>query len=459
MENNIITIWSQALEILKDEVSPIGYVTYIESMIPRFVDNNTICFIASSDFHIGVCKTKYLDLLENTLSYITKKRYIITFESKDIIPSTTDAQTNEKLNETLLNQEQVKQEEQPIETTIGLTLNPKYTFDNYIVGPNNKFAHAAGIAISSSMESPYNPLYIYGGVGLGKTHLMHAIGNELLKNFPTLKILATTGELFGTELINSILKKDNLAFREKYRNIDVFLIDDIQFIVGKQRCEEEFFHTFNTLFQSGKQIVLTSEKSPKEILLNERLKTRFEMGLPVDILTPDYETRLAILKKKTELERYIIDDNVLVKIATKVTSNIRELEGAFNKLMAYSTFTQSEITDEIVDGTIEAILVKGTKELTSTLIMQIVGKFFNVKVTDLKSSKKSTSISHPRHIAMYLCRDLADMSFPAIGKDFGGRDHSTVLNAYGKISEEYNKDLEFRQMLNEIKNSINAYKE
>lgn len=455
MENNIANIWAQALDMLKDEVSPIGYTTYIEGMIPRFIDNNTICFIASSDYHIEVCKSKYLDLLENTLAYITKKKYIIKFESKDLIQSESKNENIKENNE----DKNIINKNENFESPMALTLNPKYTFENYVVGSNNKFAHAAGIAVSNSTVSPYNPLYIYGGVGLGKTHLMHAIGNELLKNFPSLKILATTGELFANELINSILKYDNQNFRDKYRNIDVLLIDDIQFLIGKERCQEEFFHTFNTLFQSGKQIILTSEKSPKELLLEDRLKTRFEMGLATDIQTPDYETRLAILRKKTELERYIIDDSVLVKIASKVTSNVRELEGAFNKLMAYSSFTQLEITDEIVDDTIEAIIVKNTKELTSTLIMQIVSKFFNIKVSDMKSAKKSTNISHPRHIAMYLCRELADLSFPAIGKDFGGRDHSTVLNAYGKINDEYNSNNEFRKMINEIKNSINVYKE
>ena len=452
MNTNINEIWAEALEILKNEVSDIGYTTYIEKMVPRFVNNDTICFLALSDYHIEVCNNKYLDLIENTISYITKKRYILEFESKDLI------QTVPLNNVESTQKEDIKINKKNIIKKITSNLNPKYTFDNYIVGSNNKFAHAAAISLSQSLVSPYNPLYIYGGVGLGKTHLMHAIGNEINKNFPNLNIIATTSELFTNEFVNSILNDKRENFRNKYRNIDVLLIDDIQFLIGKEKSQEEFFHTFNALFQSGKQIILTSEKSPKELLLEERLKTRFEMGLIVDIGTPDYETRLAILRQKTELERYIIDDEVLVKIASKVNSNIRELEGAFNKLMAYSVFTKSELTDEIVDDTIEAILVRSSKELTSKLIMQVVSKFFNIKVSDMISPKKSIYISKPRQIAMYLCRELADLSFPTIGKDFGGRDHSTVLHAYGKINDEYNNNEEFKNLVNEIKKKLNFAK-
>ena len=457
MNKTINEIWTEALEILKTEVSDIAYTTYIEKMVPRFVDNNTICFLSLSDYHIEICKNRYLDLIENTISYITKKRYILEFESKDIIQTTPLKETEPTVSQN------IKTTNKPIVTNknnkLESNLNPKYTFENYVVGSNNNFAHAAAIALSQSLVSPYNPLYIYGGVGLGKTHLMHAIGNEINKNFPNLNIIATTSELFTNEFVTSLHFNDKRElFRNKYRNIDVLLIDDIQFLIGKEKSQEEFFHTFNALFQSGKQIILTSEKSPKELLLEDRLKTRFEMGLVVDIGTPDYETRLAILRQKTELERYIIDDEVLVKIASKVNSNIRELEGAFNKLMAYSTFTKAELTDEIVDNTIESILVNSSKVLTSKLIMQIVSKFFNIQVSDMISSKKSISISKPRQIAMYLCRELADLSFPTIGKDFGGRDHSTVLHAYGKINDEYNNNEEFRKLVNEIKSKLNFVK-
>ena len=251
------------------------------------------------------------------------------------------------------------------------------------------------------------------------------------------------------------MNNQNESFRKKYRNIDLLLIDDIQFLAGKDKCQEEFFHTFNTLFESGKQIVLTSEKPPKEIaLLEDRLKTRFEMGLSVDIQTPDYETRLAILRKKAEKERYVINDDILVKIATKVKSNIRELEGVFNKLVAYTSFTNSDLTDEVVENTIESILVKNTKVITSKLIMQVVCKFFNIKVSDIVSDKRSNSVAFPRQIAMYLCREIANLSFPAIGRDFGGRDHSTVLHAYSKIKDEYEKNPETKDLIDDIKKAL-----
>ncbi len=263
------------------------------------------------------------------------------------------------------------------------------------------------------------------------------------------------GENFANELVSAIMNNSSEAFRNKYRKIDLLLIDDIQFLAGKEKCQEEFFHTFNTLFEGGKQIVLTSEKAPKEInMLEDRLKTRFEMGLAVDIQAPDYETRLAILRKKAEKERYVIADDVLIKIATKVTSNIRELEGVFNKLIAYTSFTNKELTDAIIDNTIESILVKNTKVLTSTLIIQVVCKFFNIKVSDVLSEKRSNNVAYPRQIAMYLCRELINMTFPNIGKDFGGRDHSTVLHAYSKISDQYENNEEARELIDDIKKSL-----
>lgn len=464
MQENFMSIWSEALEILKEEISPVGYKTYVDVMVPRIADEHTICLLAPSNYHIDICKKRYLDLIQNTLQILTKRDYIITFESKEIIPEDNKYEdnliesTNEPLNFELTNEKAkttTNNEESGVAKEIITNLNPKYTFENYIVGSNNRFAHAAAIAVSETPGVKYNPLYIYGGVGLGKTHLMQAIGNELSKTHPETKIVYATGELFTNELVTALMNNKNEEFRKKYRNVDLLLIDDVQFLAGKDKCQEEFFHTFNTLFQSGKQIVLTSEKPPKDIMmLEDRLKTRFEMGLSVDIQTPDYETRLAILRKKMQNERYIINDDVLVKIASKVKSNIRELEGVFNKLVAYSSFTNSDLTDSVVDNTIESILVKNTKVLTSKLIMQVVAKFFNIKVSDLTSDKRSNNVTYPRQIAMYLCREIANLSFPIIGRDFGGRDHSTVLHAYGKIKEEYDKNTETKNVIEELKKSL-----
>lgn len=470
MDENIISIWSQALEILQEEISPVGYRTYVEVMVPRLIDNNNICFLSPSDYHIDICKKRYLDLIENTLSFITKKSYTITFEAKEIIPDNSNniepdraetkilKTTNDEITVNNLqkdnknNFQESTVTKEPKEKNI---LNPKYTFENFIVGSNNRFAHAAAFAVYENPGNKYNPLFIYGGVGLGKTHLMQAIGNAMLLQKPDAKLIYATGEVFANELVSAIISDKNEAFRRKYRNIDLLLIDDIQFLAGKEKCQEEFFHTFNTLFESGKQIVLTSEKPPKEIsMLEDRLKTRFEMGLSVDIQTPDYETRLAILRKKAQTERYLINDDVLIKIATKVKSNIRELEGVFNKLIAYISFTNNTLTDAVVDNIIESILVKNTKILTSKLIMQVVCKFFNIKVSDMISDKRSNSVAFPRQIAMYICREQANMSFPNIGKDFGGRDHTTVLHAYSKIKDDYEKNAETKDLIEDIKKAL-----
>ncbi len=465
MENNFMDTWAQALEILQDEISPVGYKTYVEVMVPRIVDNNTLCFLSPSNYHIDICKKRYLDLIENTLAFLTKKSYNITFEAKEMIP---DSNTESKESISPLYNEKATNDKTNIQSSVENTqhveekrtkevagLNPRYTFENFIIGSNNRFAHAAAVAVFENPGKKYNPLFIYGGVGLGKTHLMQAIGNAMYQANPDIRIIYCTGELFANEVISAIMNNQNESFRKKYRNIDLLLIDDIQFLAGKDKCQEEFFHTFNTLFESGKQIVLTSEKPPKEIaLLEDRLKTRFEMGLSVDIQTPDYETRLAILRKKAEKERYIINDDILVKIATRVKSNIRELEGVFNKLVAYTSFTNNELTDAVVENTIESILVKNTNVITSKLIMQVVCKFFNIKVSDIVSDKRSNSVAFPRQIAMYLCREIANMSFPAIGKDFGGRDHSTVLHAYSKIKDEYEKNSETRDLIEDIKKTL-----
>ena len=469
MDENFINVWEKALDALKEETSQIAYKTYIEVMVPRLIDKNTICFLSPSGYHIEICKKRYLDLIQNTLKFLTSVDYKIVFEAKDSIPEneeTEDIKTefvknqyqNLKVGDSVQEKKETKEltevEMKALLETAGL--NSRYTFDNFIVGSNNKFAHAAAHGVYENPGQTYNPLYIYGGVGLGKTHLMQAIGNAMLSKNPNMRIIYCTGELFVNELVKAMLNPSkNESFKNKFRNSDLLLIDDIQFIAGKDKCQEEFFHTFNALFESGKQIVLTSEKPPKEInLLEDRLKTRFEMGLSVDIQTPDYETRLAILKKKVEEERYVIDDEILVKIATRVKSNIRELEGVFNKLVAYTKFTNNPLTDAIVDNTIESILVKNTKILTSKLVMQVVAKFFNIKVSDLTSDKRSNTIVFPRQIAMYLCREVADMSFPAIGRDFGGRDHSTVLHAYAKIKDDYDGNTDTKDLIDDIKKAL-----
>ncbi len=464
MEDNFINIWEKALEALKEETSQIAYKTYIEVMVPRLIDKNTICFLSPSSYHIEICKKRYLDLIQNTLKILTSVDYKITFEAKDAIPENENDDNLDvevikgQYGDIQVGNNSINNTNKKIDTKVlkeNAGLNPRYTFDNFIVGSSNRFARATAYSVYENLGAT-NPLYIYGGVGLGKTHLMQALGNATIDKDPSKKVIYCTGELFVNELIKAMLNPNmNDTFKQKYRNVDLLLIDDVQIIAGKDKCQEEFFHTFNSLFESGKQIVLTSEKPPKEINgLEDRLKTRFSMGVSVDIQTPDYETRLAILKKKAEEERYVIDEDILVKIATRVKSNVRELEGVFNKLVAYTKFTNNPLTDAVVDNTIESILVKNTKIMTSKLVMQVVAKFFNIKVTDLTSDKRSSTIAFPRQIAMYLCREVADMSFPAIGKDFGGRDHSTVLHAYSKIKDDYDNNPDTKDLIDDIKKTL-----
>ena len=322
------------------------------------------------------------------------------------------------------------------------SLNPRYTFDTFVIGNSNRLAHAASVAVAESPAKAYNPLFIYGGVGLGKTHLMHAIGHYVLSQNKKTKVVYVSSETFTNELINSIRDDRNIEFRNKYRNIDILLIDDIQFIAGKERTQEEFFHTFNSLYEANKQIIISSDRPPKEIpTLEDRLRSRFEWGLIADIQPPDLETRIAILKKKAKLENLVVPDEVLIYIAKKILSNIRELEGALIRIVAYSSLTNREINEELA---IEALkdIISNTKPkfITPDLIKEKVAEFFNIKIEDFTAKKRTKSIVYPRQIAMYLCRELTDLSLPKIGEEFG-RDHTTILHAYDKISSDLEIDL------------------
>ena len=335
------------------------------------------------------------------------------------------------------------------------TLNPKYTFDSFVVGNNNRFAHAAALAVAEAPATAYNPLFIYGGVGLGKTHLMHAIANEILINNRNANILYVTSEKFTNQLINAIKDAKNEMFRNKYRNIDVLLIDDIQFIAGKERIQEEFFHTFNTLHESGKQIIISSDRPPKDIkLLEDRLKSRFEWGLIADISNPDYETRLAILRKKAQLDNIIIDDDILCDIATKIDSNIRELEGVLNKLIAKASLTNTHITMEMAERAINDVVTSGEKVLSIDLIQETIAKYFNITVEELKGVKRSNDVTFPRQIAMYLCRSIADLPLTKIGDGFGKRDHTTVIHACNKIEKEIQNNISTKRIVESVKNIL-----
>ncbi len=320
-------------------------------------------------------------------------------------------------------------------------LNPKYTFDSFVIGNSNRFAHAASLAVAESPAKAYNPLFIYGGVGLGKTHLMHAIGHYILHNNPKSQVVYVSSEKFTNELINSIKDDKNVEFRNKYRNIDILLVDDIQFIAGKERTQEEFFHTFNALYEANKQIIISSDRPPKEIpTLEDRLRSRFEWGLIADIQAPDFETRMAILKKKADVEKLNIPNEVMVYIATKIKSNIRELEGALIRIVAFSSLTNKEISVDLASEALKDIISsKQTRQVTIDIIQEVVANYYNLKIEELKSARRTRNIAFPRQIAMYLSRKLTDMSLPKIGEEFGGRDHTTVIHAYEKISNNLKK--------------------
>ena len=327
------------------------------------------------------------------------------------------------------------------------------------MGNNNRFAHAAALAVGNEPGTSYNPLFLYGGVGLGKTHLMQAIGNRILENNPKANVLYVTSEKFTNQLINAIKDSKTEMFRNKYRNIDVLLIDDIQFIAGKDRIQEEFFHTFNTLREDRRQIIISSDKPPRDIeFLEDRLKSRFEWGLLADISCPDYETRLAILRKKAQDESIIIDDSILSDIATKIDSNIRELEGVFNKIVARASLTHSPITIELAENIINEFKYESEKVISSDFIKETIAKYFSIDKDDLTGSKRSNDIAFPRQIAMYLCREVAGMSFPQIGLEFGNRDHSTVMHGYNKIVKEIKEKNSTKLIVESVQNIITSEK-
>lgn len=430
----------KAKELLKEETTRISYETWIKNLEIQSADNGNIVLLASSSFQRDAIDSRYHDLLVNTFKFLTNKECVVSILAKDEI-------TQENLSPSSQNESNY--------SYTNSNLNPKYTFDSFVVGNNNRFAHAAALAVAESPATSYNPLFIYGGVGLGKTHLMHAIGHEIYRRDRSSSILYVTSEKFTNQLINAIKDGKNEQFRTKYRNVDVLLIDDIQFIAGKERIQEEFFHTFNTLHESGKQIILSSDRPPKEInLLEDRLKSRFEWGLIADISAPDYETRLAILRKKAQLDNIIIDDHILSTIATKIDSNIRELEGTLNKLIAKASLTNSSITLEMAEKAINDIVSQQDKVLSSEFVQETVAKYFNVNVKELKGSKRSNDITFPRQIAMYLCRNVAHMSLPQIGADFGKRDHTTVIHACNKIEKQMKENNNTKMIVESVKNIL-----
>ncbi|HOJ11833.1 MAG TPA: chromosomal replication initiator protein DnaA [Clostridiales bacterium] len=443
MNNQLSSIWQRTLELLKDEVTEISYNTWIKTIMPVSISANTIELGAPADFNRGILESRYSLLIQQAIKKATNREYKIVF----IVPSQEGSMPSrgsvKKANE---------------EDSLISVLNPKYTFDTFVIGSGNQLAHAASLAVAESPAKSYNPLFIYGGVGLGKTHLMHAIGHYVIQQNSSLKVLYVSSEKFTNELINAIKDDKNEAFRQKYRNIDILLIDDIQFIAGKERTQEEFFHTFNALYEANKQIIISSDKPPREIVtLEERLKSRFEWGLQADIQPPDFETRIAILKKKAQVENIDIPDEVYSFIADNIASNIRELEGALIRVIAYSSLVKSEINLDVAKEALKDILLANkTRVINSDVIIDVVSRHFNLKPDDFKSKKRSRDVAFPRQIAMYLCRELTDMSLPQIGSYFGGRDHTTVMHAFSKISDSIIDNYEIRRTVEELRRNISG---
>ena len=448
MQNDYEELFRQAKELIKDELSSIAYDTWILPLKLVSIDDERITIKSNTDYNANFLGKRFGDLIINTFKYLTNKERSLTIIYND-------EKTNMEMKDDVMPSDSENEE---LEGEIELSnkiLNPKYTFDTFVVGNNNRFAQAAALAVADKPSEAYNPLFLYGGVGLGKTHLMHAIGNRILKNYRNYKILYVTSEKFTNHMINAIKDNKMEVFRNQYRKIDVLLIDDIQFIAGKKQVQEEFFHTFNELYEEKKQIIISSDRPPKEIqLLEDRLKSRFEWGLLADISCPDYETRLAILRRKAQDEKILVDDIILANIATKIESNIRELEGVFNKMIARASLMHTQISIELAENTINEFKAENEKVLSSDYVKEIVSKYFSVDKNDLSSNKRSNEIAFPRQIAMYLCREVANMSYPKIGEDFGNRDHSTVMHACKKIENEIKEKNNTRLIVESVKNII-----
>lgn len=440
--NNINEIWDYTLSVLQQKLNNPAGETWIKSMHPKaFIDGSLVIEVPDK-FSRDWLADRYGPIIKSILYDFLEEDWNVDF----VLPQEVPVKIYNK------NRKIQFRAEDPFKQ-----LNERYTFDTFVVGDSNRFAHAAALAVADSPAKSYNPLFIYGGVGLGKTHLMHAIGHHILTQHNTYKVLYITSEKFTNELINSIRDDKTVEFRNKYRNVDILLIDDIQFLAGKERTQEEFFHTFNTLYESNKQLVISSDRPPKDIpTLEDRLRSRFEWGLITDIQSPDFETRIAILRKKAQRESLDVPDEFINYIADKIQSNIRELEGALIRVIAYASFNKCELNITLVEKILKDIFPESApRPITATLIQQEVANYFNLKPDELKSKKRTRSVSFPRQIAMFLTRELTDLSLPKIGEIYGGRDHTTVIHACDKILTEIQTNTTLKIHIKELTNRIN----
>lgn len=435
------SIWEKVREILGKELSEQSFRTWFDPVNCREINDQTVKLSVPDAYFGQWLKNHYENLIQSAIEEITGQRRLIEYK------------VEEPVKNPLLPESSIKPKS--LTETRESDLNGKYTFDHFVIGPGNRFAHAASLAVCEAPARQYNPLFIYGPVGLGKTHLMQAIAHEFKRRNPDFRVLYISSEKFTNQLISAIQNRSTHQFRNKYRSLDLLLIDDIHFLAEKEATQEEFFHTFNTLYDSHKQIVVSSDRPPKDIPgLEERLVSRFGWGLVTDIQPPDFETRVAILKKKMEKETVTVPDDVAFFIASKIRSNIRELEGALIRVVAYCTLTQQRLDLKAAQEVLKDSLKEEEQKISIDQIQRMVAEFFHLKVSDLRAKRRSRSIARPRQIAMFLVRSLTGHSLPEIGEYFGGRDHTTVLHAVNKLGTEIEQNPETRRMIDDLKEML-----
>lgn len=440
-------VWKKCLEKIEQEIAPESFITWFSHTYPKALEDGLITIAVPNQFYRKCLIENYRDLIETVLKYVTEKSILVDFCIKSEIIAKSDQNKVEP--------EDTIEVAAVSKSQTSSYLNPNYKFTNFIVGSNNQFAHAAAVAVATNPAVAYNPLFIYGAVGLGKTHILHAIGNKICDLWPESQVRYISAESFTVDLIESIKKDKMPLFRKKYRPLDVLLVDDIQFIAGKERTQEEFFYTFNTLYESNKQLVISSDRYPKDIQnMEERLRSRFESGLVADICPPDLETKVAILYKKAETHKKTIPQDAAIFIASNIKSNVRELEGLLLRVIAYSSFTHRKLDLDLTKEVLKDFSLDKNRSFTIVNIIKCVSGYYGIKVSEIKSKKRTREISEPRQIAMYLCRENTKCSLPEIGRQFGGKDHTTVIFSHKKISKLIKLNKELASSIQEIINLI-----
>ncbi len=437
---NETAIWEKACGLLREDMNEVSYNTWIGSSLkPITLRGDTLYIESVTDFIRKTIVSRYTLLITNAVTQAAGRPLRVEFLTAQEAQALFAGVTADDMPST------------------PYALNPKYTFGSFVVGNSNRFAHAAALGVAEAPADAYNPLFIYGGVGLGKTHLMHAIGHHIREAFPNTNLLYISSENFTNELISAIQKNKNAEFRNRFRSVDVLMVDDIQFIAGRDSTQEEFFHTFNTLHTAGKQIVISSDKPPKEIMrLEDRLVSRFEWGLIADIQKPDVETRIAILRKKAQGDNIFIEDDVLNFIAARIDSNIRELEGSLTRVLAYASLAGKAVTPELAEEALKDILtVKDAKRITCDLIQQTVADYYSISLQDMRAKRRNRDVSVPRQIAMMLTREMTELSLTQIGSAFN-RDHTTVIHACDKIAEDARTDSRTATLLEDLRRAIRS---